>query len=173
MPILTARSRHDVEVQSFPLIVSLAVPLAAIGLQAYLPKLFPRFGIMDLPLIVTIYFAIARRNPIHGTLVGALIGILEDALTQRPIGINGIAKSLIGFCAASLGVRLDVDNHGTRLILNFAFTLLSSAVYVVVLQRLLGMGFSWSWVYELIKAVLNAVVAVILFALLDRTRITE
>lgn len=173
MPILTARSRHDVEVRSFPLIVSFAVPLVSIGLQAYIPKLFPRFGIMDLPLIVTIYFAIARRNPIHGTLVGALIGIMEDALTQRPIGINGIAKSLIGFLAASLGVRLDVENHGTRLILNFLFTLLSSALYVVILQHLLGLGFTWSWVYELIKAVVNAAVAVILFALLDRTRLNE
>lgn len=173
MPILTARSRHDLEVQSFPLIVSLAVPLVAIGLQAYLPKPFPRFGIMDLPLIVTIYFAIARRNPIHGTLVGALIGIMQDALTQRPIGINGIAKSLIGFIAASLGVRIDVDNHGTRLILNFLFSLLSSALYVLILQRLLGLGFTWSWIYELIKAVLNAVVAVILFALLDKTRLSE
>jgi rod shape-determining protein MreD len=171
MPILTARSRHDVEVRSFPLIVSFAIPLVAIGIQAYFPKLFPRFGIMDLPLIVTVYFAIARRNPIHGTLIGALIGIMEDALTQRPIGINGIAKSLIGFCAASIGVRVDVDSHGTRLLLNFLFSLLSSALYAVILQHLLGLGFTWSWVYELIKAAVNAVVAVILFALLDRTRL--
>lgn len=173
MPMLTARSRHDVEVQSFPLIVSFAVPLVAIGLQAYLPKPFPRFGIMDLPLIVASYFAIARRHPIQGTLTGALIGLMQDALTQKPIGINGIIKSLIGYIGASIGVRIDVENHGTRLILNFLFSLLSSALYVLILQKLLGQGYAWSWVYELIKAVLNSVVAVVLFALLDRTRITE
>jgi rod shape-determining protein MreD len=38
---------------------------------------------------------------------------------------------------------------------------------------MLGQPFAWHWVHELIKAALNALVAVILFALLDLTRRPE
>jgi rod shape-determining protein MreD len=166
--ILTANSRRDVEVHSFPIAVSLLVPLLALGLQAYLPLRFPRFSILDLPLIVTVYFAVARRNPVTGTLMGAAIGIVQDALTHRPIGINGISKALIGYLAASIGVRIDVDNHGTRLILNFFFTLLQSGIYLLITRHLLALQDSWSWLHEILRAIANALLAVIVFALLDR-----
>lgn len=170
VPILTANSRREFEVYSFPLAVSILVPLLALGLQAYLPLRLPRFALFDLPLIVTVFFAVARRNPIAGTLTGALIGIAQDALTHRPIGINGIAKALVGYLAASIGVRIDVENHGTRFLMNFAFALLNSAVYLLIVRRMLAEELSWSWIHELLRAVINALIAVILFALLDRTK---
>lgn len=170
MAILTANSRRDVEVHSFPIAVSILLPLLALGLQAYLPLRFPRFAILDLPLIVTVFFAVARRNPISGTLTGAMIGLIQDALTHRPIGINGISKALIGYLAASIGVRIDVDNHGTRLILNFGFTLLQSSIYLLITRHLLGLQDSWGWLHEILRAVANALLAVIVFALVDRTR---
>lgn len=170
MDILTANSRRDVEVHSFPLAVSLAMPVIALGLQAYLPKIIPAMSILDLPLIVTVFFAVSRRNPITGTLTGAVIGLLQDALTQRPIGINGISKALVGYLAASIGVRIDVENHGTRLLMNFAFALLQSGVYLLIVHRLLAMQTAWSWVHELIRAVVNALLAVVIFSLLDRTK---
>jgi rod shape-determining protein MreD len=168
--LLTANSRRDVEVHSFPLLVSFAVPLLALGLQAYLPLHFWRFGILDLPLIVTVYFAVARRNPIAGTLTGALIGIAQDALTGQPIGINGVSKTIIGFLAASIGVRIDVENHGTRLILNFGAAMLNSAITLLIIHRMLAMEVGWSWIHELIRAVVNSLVALVLFALFDRAK---
>ena len=51
--------------------------------------------------------------------MGAIMGIFEDALTHRPIGINGIAKTVVGFLAASVGVRIAVENQTIRLLLNF------------------------------------------------------
>ena len=168
--LMNANSRRDAEVYSFSWLVSVLVPLAALGLQAYLPLHFWRFGIVDLPLIITVYFAVARRNPIAGTLTGAIIGIAQDALTQRPLGINGISKTIIGYLAASIGVRIDVDNHGTRLILNFGAAMLNSAITLLIVHRMLAMEAPWSWVHELIRAVVNALLAVVLFALLDRAK---
>lgn len=170
MALLTAHSRRDVEVHSFSWLVSVLVPLVALGLQAYLPLHFGRFGIVDLPLIITVYFAVARRNPITGTLTGAIIGIAQDALTQRPIGINGISQAIIGYLAASIGVRIDVENPGTRLILNFGAAMLNSAITLLIVHRMLAMEAPWSWVHELIRAVVNSLLAVVLFALLDRTK---
>ena len=39
----------------------------------------------------------------------AAIGLLQDALTGRPIGVNGMAKSVIGYIAASIGIQIDVE----------------------------------------------------------------
>ena len=72
-------------------------PLTAILLQALLPRPFPRLAILDLPLIVTVFFAVSRRNPVAGCLTGAAIGLFQDALTHQPLGVYGIAKAIIGY----------------------------------------------------------------------------
>jgi len=155
------------EEYGFNPLVSILIPLFALVLQVYLPRIFHGFALFDLPLIVTIFFAVARRNPIAGTLTGALIGLLQDALSGLPIGINGIAKSIVGFMAASLGVRLDVENSATRFLLNFGFSLLASLIYVAIARILLGTESAFVWTHELIKALANALLAVPLFMLMD------
>jgi rod shape-determining protein MreD len=149
------------------------VPLTALVLQAWLPRVLGPYAWFDLPLVVTIYIALSRRSPIQGTLMGAVMGILEDALTHRPIGINGIAKTMVGFLAASLGVRIDVENHTIRLLLNFLLSLLSSAIFIFTCRILLGLDLEWRWFAELFRAVGNSLIAMVLFPLLDRLQIKE
>jgi rod shape-determining protein MreD len=149
------------------------VPLAALVLQAWLPRALRGYAWFDLPLVVTVYFALGRRSPIQGTLMGAVMGLFEDALTQHAIGINGVAKTIVGFLAASVGVRIDVENHTIRLALNFLLSLLSSAIYVFIYRMLLGLNLEWSWIIELIKAIDNSLIAMVLFPLLDRLQIRE
>jgi rod shape-determining protein MreD len=173
MSRLVAASRRDVEVQSYPLIVFILVPLLALGLQSFVSLHFQRFDILDLPLLVTIYFAISQRNPISGTITGGLIGIAQDALTRHPLGIFGICKSIVGYLAASLGVRIDTENHGTRALLTFGFVFLHTGMYWLLVRRLLAQPYAWSWVHELIRAAINTVVGVILFALLDLAKRKE
>ncbi len=167
-------SRREVEQQSFSLPVALLVPLGAILLQVLLPKLLPRLTILDLPLIVTLFFAVSRRSPIAGTTTGATIGLLQDVLTSQPIGVNGMAKSLIGYAAASLGSQIDVDNNATRALLTFGFCLLQSVLIYLIERRLLGIvGFHLLWLHELLRAVVNTAVALPVFYLLDRTKREE
>ena len=173
MSMLGAAARRDSEVQSFPLLVFILVPLLALGLQSFVSLHFQQFEFLDLPLLVTIYFAITRRNPVIGTLTGAIIGIAQDALTRQPLGIFGICKSIIGYLAASIGVRVDTENHGTRLMLTCCFVFLHRGMYWLLVRRLLAQPFPWNWLHELIRALINAVVAVALFALLDRTKRRE
>jgi rod shape-determining protein MreD len=162
-------SRREVEQQSFSLVVAILVPLGAILLQVLLPRMLPRLGILDLPLLVTLFFAISRRSPIAGTLTGASIGLLQDLLTSQPIGVNGMAKSVIGYAAASLGSRIDVDNAATRALLTFGFSLMQSVLLYLIERRLLGIrGFHLLWLHELLRAALNTAVAIPLFFLLDR-----
>ena len=174
MAIRSYTSRSEFEQYRFNPFVTVLVPFALILIQAYLPAIFPRFLILDLPLIATIFFAVSRRSPIAGTFTGAAIGLLQDALTNQPIGVNGLAKALIGYSAASIGFKVDVDSVTTRAVMSFSFFLLQSALLYLIQRRLLDMhGFQVLWLHELLRAAVNTVVAIPIFLLLDHTKIRE
>jgi len=173
MSLLSADSRRDMEIRRYPLLVYALVPLASLVLQAWLPRVVGRYDWFDLPLVVTVYFALGRRSPIQGTLMGAVMGLFEDALSHHAIGVNGVAKTVVGFLAASVGIRIDVENHAVRLLLNFALSLLSSVIYFFTYRGLLGLTLEWSWLTELMRAVGNSLIAVVLFPVLDRLQMRE
>ena len=173
MPLLGADYRRDLEIHRYPIIVYALIPLSALVLQSWVPRVLGPYALFDLPLVVTIYFALGRRSPIQGTLMGAVLGLFEDALSHHAIGLNGIAKSVVGYVAASIGVRIDVENHIIRVMLNFALSLLSSAIYLFVARFLLGLEFQWRWLMEVVIAVDNALIALVLFPLLDRLQARE
>jgi rod shape-determining protein MreD len=173
MPSTRAISRFDMEVRRYPLLVYGLVPLVGLVLQAWLPRVLGRFAWFDLPLVITVYFALGRRSPIQGTVTGAILGTFEDALTGHAIGINGIAKTVCGFLAASVGIRVDVENNAIRLILNFLLSFLSSAIYLFIYRFLLGLSLEWSWMMQLYIAIGNSVIAIVLFPLLDRLQLHD
>ncbi|MGA9060915.1 MAG: rod shape-determining protein MreD [Terracidiphilus sp.] len=173
MSLLGADYRREIEIHRYPLLVYTLVPLAALVLQAWLPRVVGRYDWFDLPLVVVVYFALGRRNPIQGTVMGAAMGLFEDALSQHAIGINGIAKTVVGFLSGSVGIRIDVENHIIRLLLTFALSLFSSAIYLFVTRFLLGLAIDWSWLTELLRAVGNSLIALVLFPLLDRLQIRD
>ena len=162
-------SREEIEVHRFSWLVSLGVPLLAVFLQVFL-----RIGllnILDLPLLVTIFFAVARRRPVPGMITGALIGTLQDAWTGHPIGLFGIAKTIVGYLGSSLGVKLDVDNPGSRFLMTFAFVLIHKFIYMAIDLLLVGGSEPWNWGHTLAAALVNSVVAVVLFAVLDKLKL--
>jgi rod shape-determining protein MreD len=173
VPSLIPAYRRDLEIRRYRFYIYVLVPLVALVLQAWLPRLLGRFAYMDLPLLVTVYFALNRRSPIHGTLLGMVLGMAQDGLTQGAIGIHGIAYSVCGFLAASVGIRIVVENNTIRMILNFALTLLSSAIMALVVRVLLGLSWQSNWLDELLRAAGNSLIGVVLFPLLDRTQIRD
>jgi rod shape-determining protein MreD len=131
------------------------------------------FSLFDLPLLITIFFSVARRNKIAGSLTGAMIGMIQDALTHLPIGLFGISKTIIGYAASSIGSKIDVENPGSRLLMTFGFYLLHRGIYQLLATRLAQLTVPFSWSTELGAALANALLAVILFALLDRTKLRK
>lgn len=167
-------NRRELEEHHFYPVAMVAVPLCALLLHAYLPRIWRPLGILDLPLIVVLYFAISWRSRIAGTLFGTAVGILQDLPSNQYIGVNGMAKALVGYAAASIGVKVDVENFITRGLMNFGFCLLHSAVLFVVERFLLGQtDYPLQPAHELLRAVVNAAVALPIFLLLDRTRTDE
>jgi rod shape-determining protein MreD len=105
--------------------------------------------------------------------MGAAMGLFEDALTHHAIGVNGIAKTVVGFLAASVGIRIEVENLTIRFMLSFGLSLLSSVIYLFVTRFMLGLTVEWSWLAELFRAMGNALIALVLFPLLDRLQIKD
>jgi rod shape-determining protein MreD len=166
---ITYTSGEQVEVYRFSIPVTIGIPLLALFVQAFVPLRFPRFAVyLDLPLLVTIFFAMARRNPISGLFTGAVIGLAQDMLGHNPIGIYGIAKTIVGYGASSLGVKLDVENAGARFLVTLGFYLIHSAVYFTVARYMVNMTQSFSWLYGVLGGLANALLGVVLFFLLDK-----
>jgi rod shape-determining protein MreD len=173
MAVLAVNTRRDLEIHRYPAPLYLVAPVLALVLQALLPRLIGRWAYFDLPLVVTVYFALGRRSPIQGMFMGGVLGIFEDALTNRAIGINGIAKTIAGYLAASVGIRIDVQNTLIRLALNFVLTLQCSATDVFINRVLLGLELRWDWMTILYTALGNSAIALFLFPLLDRFQIRD
>ena len=165
---LTYTSQDQIEVYRFSVGFTIVVPLIAVFLQAFVPLKLQFFSIFDLPLLVVIFFAVARRSQVAGLLTGSIIGLLQDSLTHQPIGVYGIAKTVVGYGASSLGVKIDVENAGARFLVVLFFYVIHEIVYFMVARGLVGLTLEWSWPHELGSAFANAILAVGLFALLDR-----
>ena len=167
---LSITSREQFEVYRFNPVVAIAVPLLAIFIQAYLPLKISFFNIFDLPLLVTIFFAVARRNPITGLLTGMIIGLVQDSLTHSFLGLYGIAKTVVGFAASSLGVKIDVENPGSRLLMTAGFYIVQKVVYYTVARSMARMDLQLDLPHILGAAVANGFLAIVMFSLLDKTK---
>jgi rod shape-determining protein MreD len=167
---ITYTSGEQIEVYRFSVPVTIMVPLLALILQAFVPLRLPFFSIFDLPLLVTIFFAMARRSPIAGLLTGAVIGLVQDCLTAGPIGVYGISKTVVGFAASSLGAKIDAENAGARFLLTLGFYLLHGIVYFGVTRWLLSLSQSFSWSREILAGLANAALGVGLYFALDKLK---
>lgn len=146
------------------------IPLAAILFQVYLPRFFQYLGYLELPLLVTVYYALMKRQPIPALLFGAAVGLGQDSLSHQPLGMFGIVKTLVGYFAASLSMRFDVDNPLLQFLLGFFFFFFHQFFYWVLTRALLSQLVDFNIQQTLLFGLLNAVVAVPLFAVLDKIR---
>jgi rod shape-determining protein MreD len=174
LPEHSYTSRQELDQYRFHPAVTVLVPLVCLLLDAMLPRLWTRLDILDLPLIATLFFSVSRRSPIAGATTGTVIGLFQDGMTNLPLGVNGIAKALVGYIAASLSFAVDADNPLNQVLMNFGASILQSALQFLILRYLLAdQTYHASPVHELIRAVCNAGVALPLWFVLARFRRRE
>lgn len=163
-------SREQVSVYEFGWAATLFIPLIAILIQIFIPVKVRFMPIIDLPFLVTVFFATARRNPISGCLTGCFIGLLQDLFAgyNHQLGMYGIALTVVGYLASSLGVKIDVENPGSRFLITFFFFGIHEGVYYGVAHGLLRQALQWSWGHTAVSALANAILGIFLFAFLDR-----
>ncbi len=94
--------------------------------------------------------------------------LIVDMLGAYPIGIYGIAKTVVGYFASSLGAKLDVENAGARFLVTLGFYLVHAAVYFTVARGMVNMTLNWSWSRGILAGLANAFLGVGLYFLLDK-----
>jgi len=164
------RGETHIEVHKFRGGSILLVTILALILQALLPVYLPKTALLDLPLLITIYFGLSRRNPSTGLLLGTAIGLLQDSLSKSPLGLYGIAKTIIGYLASSIGARLDTEHPAARFALTVLFFAIQQIVVVLIERVLLAHPGTIFDMHLAIAAGVNGIVGVFLYFLLDRLR---
>jgi rod shape-determining protein MreD len=138
--------------------------LFALILQSFLPVYISKAGYLDLPLLITIYFGLSRRNPSTGLLLGTIIGLLQDSLSKTPLGLFGIAKTI--------GARLDTEHPAARFALTAGFFVLHQGIVVLIQKLLLAQPQTWFTMRLLSACLINSILGVFLYYALDRLRKT-
>jgi rod shape-determining protein MreD len=166
---------HQVRRAKYPLWVYFVIPLSALLIQIYLP-LFQTLRFVariDLPLLVTIYFALMRRSQIWGLAIGLTLGIAQDSFSRFYIGMYGLCKTMVGYFCASVGMQFDVEHPFVRVLLCLVFYMFHQFLYWVLQRAVLDQPVAFDVGGEAILAVIHAMIGVALFHFLDKLRIKE
>jgi rod shape-determining protein MreD len=112
------------------------VGYVALALQA---TLVPHLGIAgirpDLPLVATALIALGR-GAAAGTTAGFLIGLGQDLTNPAFLGLNALAKSLLGHGLGTLRERFDAGTAATHVAVLFVATILHDLLYLTIYMRL-------------------------------------
>ena len=167
---LRVQIEPHVEVYKFPFLTVFATTFFAIILQATLPAYFRSAQLLELPLLVTVYFGLSRRNPASGLMLGMVVGLIQDGVSRVPIGLYGISKTLVGYTASSIGGRLDVEHPISRALLMGLFYHGHHFIFATIRRTLLNEPESFFSTETVVASLVNALLALLLFPLLDRLR---
>lgn len=168
--LLTGPTRKD-KSDRLRIVWLIFIPLIAILFQVYVPRFLSFLSYLELPLLVTVHFALGRRSPISAVFYGMCIGLVQDSLSHQPIGMFGIVKTLVGYFAASVSQRFDVENPILTFILAFFFYFFHQFFYWVLARALLGEAMIFDPQQTLLFGLLNAAVALPLFHILDKMKV--
>ncbi len=159
----------------FQVVALVIITLIAIIGKFYLPRLIPNTEWLELPLLLTIYFGLMRRSQISSLFFGAFVGLAEDSLSPAnlPVGMYGITKTLVGYFAASVSMRFNVESSVIRLILSFFFYFFHAFLYWIMRRALLGQVVPFDPQETFVHGALNSLVAIPLFAILDRMKLAS
>jgi len=167
MPVAPQREVEVFRVRPATLWVTI---LVALLLQTFLPLKVPLAGLMDFPLLVTVYFTLVRRNKIFGIALGTGLGLTQDALSHGYVGMFGMAKALVGYLAAFAAIRFNVESLFARSVVTASLILLHNLCMAGLQHALLDSPPAFM-ALDLASAVLvNVALSLIVFPVLDRFR---
>lgn len=137
------------------------------ALQWVLSVVFPQGLLVDLPLIFAVY--IGWHSPrVKGAASGALFGLLRDLGLGLSLGVNGIAKTLLGFWASSFRKWMAPEGFSARFVFLAAVSALDDALIYATLALLDQPLLPGLWTRLLMEAFLTALFGAAIFAIYDR-----
>ncbi len=140
---------------------------AALVLQTTLSRLLIGGTIaVNLVLVAVVYLALAY-GPVTGLLAGMVGGLAQDAIGGAVVGIGGLSKTLVGFVVGVLGAQFIVSQTVPRFVMFVAATLVHELVFEALRALIEGRSFAPHYSAALVQALVNAVVGVMAFQIVE------
>ncbi len=148
-------------------VAELAALAIALVLQATLAGMSMAAGTrVNLVLVAVVYAALAF-GPVTGMLAGTAGGLAQDAIAQGIVGVGGLSKTIVGFLVGVLGAQFIVTTTIPRLVMfvaaSFVHEICYQALYALVETR----GFRMQFTAALIQALVNGLVGITAFFLVE------
>lgn len=145
-------------------LLALAVALA---LQTTLAGLTIRgASVVNLVLVAVVYVALAY-GPVRGLLAGTAGGLAQDALAGGIVGIGGLSKTLVGFFVGVLSAQFIVSQPLPRFVMFIGATLVHELCFQAVYALVESRGFSMQYSAVLTQAVINGVIGIMAFEVVE------
>jgi rod shape-determining protein MreD len=107
---------------------TVALLAVALVLQTTLARFLVRGSIgVDLVLVAVVFLSL-KAGPTPGILSGTVAGLAQDALTTGVVGIGGLAKSIVGYFAGTLGRAFIIAQPVPRFLVFFAATVVEMTI---------------------------------------------
>lgn len=125
---------------------------------------FGRIG-PDFPLLIVVYFAVFR-GALGGSVVGFVVGVLQDLFNPSYLGLNALTKSLVGFAMGRAGAQTERDNPLFLIAVFGVAALAHDFVYLLFFARFHMSEFALTWLTVGVPSALyTAVVGAVIHAL--------
>jgi rod shape-determining protein MreD len=114
--------------------LALLALLTLIAQVAVIPRIAIA-GIRPDLTVLLVVLAGLRGGPITGTLAGFFLGLFQDLLVPETLGMNALAKAIVGWQAGKLSGQLALDGPPLYLGLITAAVLVHDFVYLLCFTR--------------------------------------
>jgi rod shape-determining protein MreD len=121
---------------------------------------------VNLVLIAVVYVALAY-GAVSGLLAGAITGLVQDALGGGIVGIGGMTKTLIGFLVGVLSAQFNLSTLMPRLVMFVAATFVHELMFAGLQVIAAGRPFSVKLSVVLLQALVNGLIGVLAFVLVE------
>lgn len=129
-----------------------------------------RFSMAFAPLLVVLVWFAMRVSPLAAQLLGAVTGLVEDALTGGLFGLHAFADTLVAYGVALASQRVVVGQQAVRVLLFAGAALLQQLVVMGLLTAMVDEPPLPAAGFVLLKVLTTAVLGAVLISLESRAR---
>jgi rod shape-determining protein MreD len=122
---------------------------------------------VNLVLVAIVSLALAY-GAVPGMLAGAIGGLVQDAVAGGIVGIGGMTKTIIGFIVGVLGSQFNLSSTMPRLVMLMAATFVHEVMFEGLHALIGGRHFALQWSATLVQALVNSLVGVAAFVIVER-----
>ena len=122
---------------------------------------------VNLVLVAIVYLALAY-GAISGMLAGMVGGLAQDALAGGIVGIGGMTKTIVGFVVGVLGAQFNLSSTVPRLVIFVAATFVHEVMFEALHAMIGGRHFGLQYSATLVQALVNGLVGVTAFVIVER-----